>query len=167
MLLFVAGTALLGTPVLTLLFGHKYAPAAIYLVPLAVMQAIRVARVGPAIASMACAETRNPLYSNVVRALSIPAAFVVAHQTGNIFWMIACGIGGEVIAALVSAWLAWRRIGLASGHFLVTLAGALVLMGAIAGVSMLQMPYWLLLPATALFAFAIRDLLFSYRALFR
>ncbi len=167
MVLFVAGTALLGTPVLTLLFGHKYEPAGVYLLPLAVMQAIRVARAGPAIAGMACAETRNPLYSNIVRALSIPVALLVAHQTGNIFWMIVSGIAGEVIAAIFAAWLARKRIGLPSGHLLITLGSALVLMGAITGVSMMQMPYWFLLPATALFIFAIRDLLFNYRALLR
>lgn len=164
---FVAGTALLGPFVMTLLFGHKYEPATPYLLPLAIMQALRVTRVAPALAAMAKAETRNPLYSNIVRVMALPMALLVAMLTGNIFWMIVSGICGEVISALFSAWLARQRIGLHSRHFLFTLLAILLLMGSIALASANYVPYWTIAPAILFFLFTIRDLLTNYKALLR
>lgn len=164
---FVAGTAIFGTLVMTLLFGQKYEPAVVYMVPLAVMQAVRVTRAGPALAAMARADTRNPLYANVVRALAIPVALIVAHQTGSIFWMILTGICGEVVSAIYSAWLARRRGGLSARHFVVALAAALQIMGTIAATSMVGAPLWILIPSAALFLFSVRDLLRNYKALLR
>ncbi|WP_281277173.1 oligosaccharide flippase family protein [Sphingomonas olei] len=93
------GALLLGAAVLDLLFGARFHAAAAYIVPLACLNALRLFRAAPAIAALASAETRSPLYTNIVRLAGVPAALAIAATTGRIDAMILAGIGAELAAA--------------------------------------------------------------------
>lgn len=93
------GALLLGAAVLDLLFGARFHAAAAYIVPLACLNALRLFRAAPAIAALASAETRSPLYTNIVRLAGVPAALAIATTTGRIDAMILAGIGAELAAA--------------------------------------------------------------------
>jgi O-antigen/teichoic acid export membrane protein len=163
---FVAGLALLGKPALLILFGHKFEPAGPFLVLLGIMQGIRLVRAVPAITAMAAAETKNPLYTNIIRGIFIPVALLVALAYGNIYWMLYVGIAGEAIAALASAWLLRRTVGLAARQFIVTFSTATMCAAAIAAIALDRQPLWLLGPPLLLFLFTIRHLL-SYARNFK
>lgn len=165
MALLITGTAILGPFVMTLLFGAKYAPATGYLLPLAIMQAIRTTRVATDIAAMAKAQTRIPLYSNIVRVLGFPVSYLFALLTGDIYLMIATGVCAEIATCLYSALLTRQRIGLSSRHFLLSLCALTLLSAAVYGVSVAWLPWWAPVPAAALFLFSVRDLLMNYKAL--
>lgn len=155
---FVLGTALLGVPVLLLLFGPKYAPAAPYLLLLVVMQSIRFVRAAPAVVAMARAETRNPLYANIVRGAFIPLAWGVAVATGSIYALILTGLIGEVVAAFSAAFFVRKMIGLEIGHFARSLLAALLIMAALLGHSLMGLPWWLFLVPLVLLVVQVRHL---------
>ncbi len=164
---FVAGVALFGAPVLILIFGAKFAPAAPFLLLLAIMQGIRLMRAVPALAAMARAETKNPLYTNIVRGLFIPVALLVALWTRDIYWMLATGIFGEAIAAVASAWLARRMVGIRARHFLVAFTTASLVVAGMAGVKLMGWPAWFVLPIALPFLFSVRDTVLHIRDLVR
>ena len=155
---FSVGTALLGVPMLLFLFGPKYAAAAPYLLLLVVMQSIRFVRAVPAVVAMARAETRNPLYANIVRGAFVPLALVVVMVTNNVVWLIMCGIAGEVVAALTAAYLVRRMIGLDLRHFVSTLAAALAVMGTLLVNTLLGLSWGYCLVALVVFIFQVRQL---------
>lgn len=164
---FVAGVALIGGPVLVLIFGIKFGPAEPFLLLLAIMQGIRLMRAVPALAAMAKGETKNPLYTNIVRSLFIPVALLVALWTHDIYWMLATGITGEAIAALASAWLAKRMGGIHARHFLVTFTTASLVVAGMAAVKLMVWPIWSVLPVFMLFLFSVRDTIWHLGELIR
>jgi O-antigen/teichoic acid export membrane protein len=117
---FVAGAWAFGAPVIKLLFGEKFAPAAPLLVLLAVMQGIRFFRMPPAVAGMAHGETQNSMWANIVRAAFVPIALIVAMTTKDLRAIIIVGIVGELVSTCVAFGLAkttlslgnWRTVGL-------------------------------------------------------
>jgi len=161
--LFVAGVAIVGPLAMLLIFGSKYAPATAYLVPLAIMQGIRLARAGPAISATAKAETKNPLLSNFVRALFIPLALTAALATGDIYLMIGAGIMGEVIAFLSSIVWARKKIRLRSRNAIIDLLVTLPFLACILSVVSFDVTPWIFLPAGALLLFGPRRILMSFR----
>ena len=113
----VGGTWLLGAPILIFLFGPRYLPASTFLVALACMNAMRLFRAVPATAAMARGDPRNSLYTNLVRVIGVPLAFVAALLTEQIAMMIAVGIIAEVASAALAGVLADRRCGAARRPF--------------------------------------------------
>lgn len=99
------GFFLLGGPILVLLFGEKYAMATDVVVWLALMQALRLAKAGPAIVAMSRAETKNPMYTNIVRICFLPVAFYVATINDDIRFIVWIAMGGEALGFLVSLML--------------------------------------------------------------
>ncbi len=93
----VMGVALFGIPVVKLLLGQKYAALLPYLIWLAVMQALRVAKAGPAIVALAGGHTANALVANLLRILTLPLCWYVAVTTGNLFIIIFIAIAGELL----------------------------------------------------------------------
>lgn len=147
----VIGTLILGDIVIASLFGAKFMPAATFLAALACMNALRLLRVAPTIAAMACGETRNPLYANLVRGLGVPIAVAAAATTGAIEPMILAGIVAEFAGAITAGVLAHRHARIGGAYYqqlLVLLALCLVAALSITWVSALG---WLLLgPLAAL-----------------
>ena len=101
-LVMVFGVALCGTPVVMLLLGDKYAALLPYLIWLAVMQALRVAKAGPSIVALSCGHTANALVANVLRILTLPLCWYVAVTTGNLLTIIVIAIAGEFLGHVVA-----------------------------------------------------------------
>lgn len=164
---FTAALALLGPLLLQLTFGAKFAPAAPFLVLLGLGQGFRLIRAAPALVAMAKAETKNPLYTNLLRGAFILVAFAVAVASGDITAMLLVGIAGEVASAVLAAWLVRRMLGLAARHSYLVLGATIVLAGSICLVALYGWPLWLVVPAAVPFLFAVRDLFRSGHRLLR
>lgn len=116
------GFAILGPWVFGLLFGPAFAPAAPLVVWLAMIQAVRVAKSGPATVSIAGACTHNPLVANLVRVGVLPVTFLAAASGGELLVLIKIGLAGETLALVVSLFLARRRPGLRMARLRLPLA---------------------------------------------
>jgi O-antigen/teichoic acid export membrane protein len=91
-----------GKALLLLAFGERYARGNELLMLLAVGQAIRIARVAPAMISNSQARTTNAMYSNLVRIIGLPLAVVLALMGFGIEWVALSAILGELLAMVVS-----------------------------------------------------------------
>ena len=98
-----------GEQFVTLLFGRKYVGAGPLVAVLGAATVCRFLRFTPAIASMAHADTRNQLDSNLVRATSLPlAALAVAAGWGAVGVAIA-SLLSEIAAGIFSTVRLARR----------------------------------------------------------
>ncbi len=100
---------LIGPIAVDLLFGPKYESAAAILPWLAVLQGLRVAKAGPAIVSIASAQTTDPLIANFVRLLFLPVAIVWLSAGGETMSIVSTAIIGEIVALLTALSLLVRR----------------------------------------------------------
>jgi O-antigen/teichoic acid export membrane protein len=104
------GFSLFGTDLVLILFGAKYAGALSVLVWLAVMQAVRVAKMGVSVVALARAETRSPMVANIPRVLLLPVAWLALERGAGMEAVVAIATLGEAIGlvvafALLRSWL--------------------------------------------------------------
>jgi O-antigen/teichoic acid export membrane protein len=97
--------------VVTLLYGPRYAEAATFIAWLAAMWGFRIFRVAPTVAAIAKGDTQNAMFSNLARSLALVGMIVVAAFGGQLMWIPACGLVGEILATAVTIWRLWRRNG--------------------------------------------------------
>lgn len=131
----ILGMALLGGPMIHLLLGAKYAGMLDILVPMAVMQAVRVAKSGASTVALAKERSGNAAAANLIRVLSLPLSWYAVTHTGDVLTIIYIAMAAEVAGYLVSLRLAAKRTGLLLGplvlpSLLSTLAGVAALMDA-------------------------------------
>ncbi len=127
------GFFLMGAPVLLLLFGNKYAAATDVVVWLGLMQALRLAKAGPAIVAMSRAETKNPMYANIVRVCFLPIAFLIAADSGDVRYIVWVAMAGEGFGFLASLVLLKRSNLLpSSGYWIPTMVYACLIAAMIA-----------------------------------
>ena len=105
------GFAVFGADLVLILFGEKYAGALAVLVWLAVMQAVRVAKMGVSVVALARAETRSPMVANIPRVLLLPVAWLALERGAGMETVVGIAILGEAIGlavafALLRSWLA-------------------------------------------------------------
>jgi O-antigen/teichoic acid export membrane protein len=108
----ILGIVLLGGPVIHLLLGAKYAAILGILVPMAVMQAVRVAKTGGSTVALAKERSGNAAAGNLIRVLSLPLSWYVVIRTGDVLTVIYIALAAEVVGYLVSIRLAALRTGL-------------------------------------------------------
>ncbi len=113
-----SGFILIGQRVVMLTFGAKYAAVETYIGWMAIMQMLRVLRVGPTIAAMAWGDTRTPLMSNIGRASVFPIAVWIGLSGKPIVWIVVIGCLGEFIAYLMMLYALKRSRGLGVGYSL-------------------------------------------------
>jgi O-antigen/teichoic acid export membrane protein len=101
-----------GPMLVVLLYGARYELAAPIVVWLAVMQGLRIARMGASITATAKANTTNPLLANVARVVSLPIAWGAVSMGGGVTAVVGIAIAGECFALLVSQLLLRRRLSL-------------------------------------------------------
>ncbi len=111
-LLLMLGTMLLGGPIVHLLLGPNYLAVLDILVPVTVVQAIRVAKSGSSTVALARELSGNAAASNLVRVLSLPVSWVALIRTGDLMAVIHIALAAEFLGYLVSLALAARRAGL-------------------------------------------------------
>ena len=100
-----------GEQFVTLLYGRKYAGTGELVALLGAATAFRFLRFAPAVASTACADTRNQLNSNLVRAASLPLAALAAAFGGGLVAIAGAALAGEIAAGVVSIGRLARRQG--------------------------------------------------------
>lgn len=111
----ILGMALLGGPLVHLLLGPKYVAMLDILMPMAVMQAVRVAKSGGSTVALARERSGNAAAANLIRVLSLPISWYAVAHTGDVLTIIHIATMAEVAAYLVSIRLAARRTGLLIG----------------------------------------------------
>lgn len=121
----VLGTALLGEIVVTLLLGAKYAALVPLMTWLAILQAARQFKIGPAIIGLAVSQNEISMLGNLVRVLSLPVAWYIAATSGNLYAIIAVGTLGELLGHVVVMLLLKYRTGLALRPMLMAHIGAM------------------------------------------
>lgn len=115
------GIALLGPPVVGLLLGEKYYPGLSLLVWLAIVQGIRVAKVGGAAVSLARAFTNNAMIANGARVLAMPIAWVLVTGGYGLMAVIILAIVAETIGYFMSLYLVKSRVKIDLGPLLIPL----------------------------------------------
>jgi O-antigen/teichoic acid export membrane protein len=108
-LIFVLAIALLGPPLVHVLLGESYAELALLLIWFAILQALRIFKVGPQIIAMAQGHTGNDMYANIARLLVFPAAWYSAVISGELLILLGIAIVGEALALVVALYLLQRR----------------------------------------------------------
>jgi O-antigen/teichoic acid export membrane protein len=107
----VIAVAALGPPLVSLVLGAKYIGLEPLLVPLAVLQAIRIAKAGPSIVAMSKGHTTNAMWGNVPRLISLIVIWIVLHGDASLITVIWIGCLGELAGLIVAAVLMYQRTG--------------------------------------------------------
>lgn len=111
-ILLILGAALVGGPLAYLLVGPKYVEMLSFLVPMAALQAMRVAKTGSSVVALAKGLSGNAMISNLMRVASLPLSWWVAIRTGDVMAIIWIAMAAELIGYGVALWLAARRTGI-------------------------------------------------------
>jgi O-antigen/teichoic acid export membrane protein len=108
-LAFVLGMALFGPAVVRLLLGQGYAELATLLIWFAMVQGLRIFKVGPQIIAMSLGHTRIDMYANLARITVFPAAWYWAIVSGDLLTLLMIALLGEGLALIVALYLLQRR----------------------------------------------------------
>lgn len=109
--LLVTGASLIGGPLAYALTGPKYISILAVLVPIAILQAIRVAKNGGNTVALACGKSSLSMMGNLVRVASLPISWWIAVTTGNVLAIVWTVCLAEVAAFVLSMWLMRRWTG--------------------------------------------------------
>ena len=112
------------------LFGIKYQDALGYLIPLAVLYAIKTLKVGPNVIAVARARTMLPALTNLPRALSILIAAYLMSRGAGLPTLITIALVSETICVITAYALATRSdIGLRRSDIWLPIGALLVFVG--------------------------------------
>lgn len=109
--LLVVVILLLGGPLVETVLGQKYLTLVPLLVPLAVMQALRVAKTGASVVALSCGHTSNAMQTNLVRVATLPLAWYAVTQGADLMSVIVIAIAGEAAGYALALFLVARRTG--------------------------------------------------------
>lgn len=109
--LLVLGTSLVGGPLAYALTGPKYVSILLILVPLAILQAVRVAKNGGNTVALACGRSSLSMMGNLIRVASLPISWWIAVTTGNVLAIVWTVCLAEILAFVLSIWLMRRWTG--------------------------------------------------------
>jgi O-antigen/teichoic acid export membrane protein len=93
-----------GSWMIQVVYGVKYAPAGAFIGWISAMFGIRLVRVAPTLAAIALGDTRNSMLSNLVRTIALAGVITTAAMNGRLCWIAASGCGGELAALLTCVW---------------------------------------------------------------
>ncbi|OYX42443.1 MAG: hypothetical protein B7Z02_12105 [Rhodobacterales bacterium 32-67-9] len=130
--LLVLGMVLLGGPMVYLLLGPKYAAILEILVPMAVVQAVRVTKTGGSTVALSKERSGNAAAANLFRVLSLPISWYAVTHSGDVMTVMYIAMVAEVLGYVVSLRLAARRTGMLLGPlFLPSVLSALACAAAV------------------------------------
>jgi O-antigen/teichoic acid export membrane protein len=99
------------------IYGQRYLDAAAAIPWIGLMCAARLARTTVSMTAVAHGETKIPLISNLARAVSFLAAWLLAANGSGLAIIPLCGFIGEVFAYAISVALVGRRCGMRTEVF--------------------------------------------------
>jgi O-antigen/teichoic acid export membrane protein len=120
----LVGITLIGGPFVMLALGERYAALPPLLVWLALMQAIRVFKVGSSIVALSRGQTGNAMIANLSRAVTLPVAWYAAIHGSDLETIIWIGIAGELVGLVISFALIYLRLPLSPRRMALPAAGA-------------------------------------------
>ncbi|MFW6028022.1 MAG: oligosaccharide flippase family protein [bacterium] len=123
--------AILGPSLLLALYGPRYEAALPFVVLLGAMQALRLAKAGPAIVALSRAEATNPLLANIVRAAALPVAWLVVWQGGGVTALVVTAILGEGLSLLAALVLLGLRMSLVLDAVMPSVTAGVVVVGLV------------------------------------
>lgn len=91
-----------GEQLIVLLYGEKYRGTGQFVAVLGAGFMLRFLRFAPAVAAIAMGDTKNQLYSNLWRGVSLPLAFSVWGLGGSAVQIACCAVIGEIVATAAS-----------------------------------------------------------------
>ena len=121
-LLLILGSSLVGGPLVHLLAGKTYLPILSFLVPMAVMQAIRVAKTGSAVVALSIGKTGNAIIGNLPRVASLPISYWIALNGGTVLEIIWVALAAEVVGFAAALWVAIKGTNLTLGRLVQPMA---------------------------------------------
>ncbi|TKB24996.1 hypothetical protein FCL47_15205 [Desulfopila sp. IMCC35006] len=101
-----------GDKLLLLVYGETYRPAAVLMVWLTVLWAIRLLRMVPANITIAMGQTKTLMYTNIIRFLSIAGIVPVVVHEMDFVWVAIVGALGEAAAYLINLLLNKLHVGI-------------------------------------------------------
>jgi O-antigen/teichoic acid export membrane protein len=114
-MLLVLGGSLVGGPLAYLLVGPKYLAILGILVPMSVVQALRVAKTGSSVVALSKGLSGNAMIGNLMRVASLPLSWWVAIRTGEVMPILWIAMAAELLGYALSMVLAARRTGVRLG----------------------------------------------------
>ena len=112
--------------------GDKYAALVPLLTPLAILQAVRVFKAGPAVVALARGRTGNAALGNLPRVASIAVAWWALAQGAGLMAVVVIAISGEVVGCAVALALLRARARVALAPMIPTALAATLVLGALA-----------------------------------
>jgi O-antigen/teichoic acid export membrane protein len=93
------------------LLGDKYSSLIPLLMPLAVLQAFRVAKSGSAVVALSSGHTANAMQANLVRVATLPLVWYALAKGAGLPAVIWIATAGEILGYTLSLWLLSRHVG--------------------------------------------------------
>ncbi len=122
----------IGPPFVAFVLGEKFAELIPLLSWLAILQAVRVFKAGPATVALARGRTSNAMIGNLPRVASIAVAWWALTQGAGLLSVVVIGTLGEVVGFAVSLALLRGRARVELAPMIWTSLAAAVVLGAIA-----------------------------------
>ncbi|WP_168199334.1 oligosaccharide flippase family protein [Pseudorhodobacter turbinis] len=143
-LFLVFGVFLFRDLLVQVLLGPKYLTLIPILLPLAIMQAARVARAGAATIALSSGHTGNAMQANLIRIAVLPLAWYAVTQGAGVFVVIMIAIIGEAGGYVLSCVLVARKPGIALGPMVLPVLTSTAFLGAAMLASRLEnIPVWM------------------------
>lgn len=101
--------SLFGAPLVQVFLGEKYAALSLLLIPMAALQAVRVAKTGASIIALSSGHTANALQANLLRVATLPLVLLALSQGADLRAVIYIGVGGELLGYALSQYLVRRK----------------------------------------------------------
>lgn len=117
-----------GAPFVALVLGAQYADLGLFLVPLAVLHALRVWKSGAAVVALARGQTGNAMAANLPRVAALPIAWVLLQGGGTLLQLVWLGTAAEAVGVCIALALVRGRGGLRLGPHLPVLAAGVALL---------------------------------------
>lgn len=125
------GVLAVGEGLVAVVLGASYAPLLPLLGWLALVQALRMIKAGPATVALAVGETRNAMFTNIPRVALLVVAWGVAVTTGDLGGVILVALVAEAMGLILAFGLLYRSVGstaLAAWQTLAAVLAGLVLL---------------------------------------
>ncbi len=124
---------LAGGPLVLIIFGSKYNDSGALTAWMGLSQALRLLRNVPTIAAMSKGDTKNLMFSNLLRLIGLALAFPIAKAGGSLASIAACAAIGEGLALLGSFWRFTRYHSVPASAYLraMLLAGVFIALSAL------------------------------------
>jgi len=111
---FLFPMALLGAPIVALLFGDAYRIPPLLAALLSIQAATVVLRSWPVVIALSVGATGDILTANIIRIAGLGGAVLIARTDYGITGVAACMVAGDVAATFVSLWRSGSRAGSAA-----------------------------------------------------